>query len=425
MSKEIPATVDSLTVPALLGWLIDQRIQLPTAAIFTGLGIRELDQLSTAATLGQDFQREAVNLLATGAAVGSTVIVTSLALVGHRVLASDIENIDQWTLIANRVKAAGWNQIRTAQVCNEFMDSGRSPSFAAELMTVAEQTGTPVLAYGVGPEITTSTFRDLADAGIRDLDTLDAFRDAGLSLTESIAIAGLGVGFGAVRAAVADDLPRDRWADTLPGLPSKWFPALATDYRAGRELPDPRGILLTAGATWENLYELANNGWGDCPPRVFGSTEYWKHDGLRVVTIADALRAAAAGIGFAEMDRWAAALTLGKGRSQWNDQTMPPLSSHYSGESTVSVVIRLKAAGMKSSWVAEFRASGARNIEDVETMLATGLTNKLSVALRATAGTPIARWSGAPKRFPSVRACLDALRAEQTHGQTISAATSD
>jgi hypothetical protein len=408
-------SIDELTFGAVLSWMVEQRIDLPEASVLINLGFMTLQDISDGTQFDYVTRKEAEKLLASGVFVPPRTIIDHLGIVGHRVLAGDLGNLDLWSLIAARVRAAHWPNVTSIDVCTAFITAGRSPSFAAELMTVAEQTGTSVLAYGVTPDITATVFRDLSDAGIGDIHGLTAFIECGLTVSEAIALASQKIEYGAVRAAVAGGLPQEKWATLLPGIPGQWFPSAdARQYATGHP-PDILGIMAVPGATWEALSEIANNGWADAHRRLFEYGRAWKHDALSNISFADALAAARAGFSFEELNRWEKGLTAGTNRASWNNATMPPLTAGFDrGTERLPLVTRLRELGVRPSWLDEFRASGARSRADLITIAEAGITAKIAAQLRETHGTKINTGSRAPKRFATTRLLLAAWTEAQT-----------
>jgi hypothetical protein len=413
-----PTHIEDLPVADLFRWLVSEKIPLTTAATLTGLGFETLPDITSGSQLGPVFESESRKLSARGMTPPVSLILEHLLTVGHRVLAEDLPNIEEWVSIGERVRAIRFAREPygrasvSFEVCNAFMDAGRSPSFAAELMTAAEDTGLSPLTFGLDREITTSIFRSLIEAGVRDLEELDSFRSNGLTIVDAVQLAAAGVVPGAVNAAVAAKLPRSQWAAALSGLPREWFPSLEAfgrslnpDPSASRKIPDALGMMAIPGATWDGLQELARNGWVDAPARVF-ETNSWKNDAIHFISIDDALLASRAGIGFGELEKFMEALTLGKtGHYDWRSPTLPPISFPYGASSRVADIVRLRALGVRHTWVAEFRACGARNIDDLLTIAELGVTKARAAALRAAHGQNIHNGQNRTptNRFPALR----------------------
>jgi hypothetical protein len=413
-----PTHVEDLPVADLLRWLVSEKIPLTTAATLTSLGFETLPDITAGSQLGPVFESESRKLSTRGMIPPVALILEHLLTVGHRVLADDLLNLDEWVSVGKRVRAIRFARDPygrasvSFEICNAFMEAGRSPSFAAELMTAAEDTGLSPLTFGLDREITTSIFRGLIEAGVRGLDELNSFRSNGLSIIDTIQLAAAGVVPGAVNAAVAANLPRSEWASALSGLPRDWFPSLEAfgrslnpDPSASRKIPDARGMMAIPGASWEALRELASNGWAGAPARVF-ETNSWKNDAIHFISIDDALRAARAGIGFDELEKYMEALTLGKtGHYDWRSQTLPPITFPHGAGTRVADIVRLRELGVRHTWIAEFRACGARSIDDLLTIAELGVTKASAASLRAAHGQNIHNGQNRTptNRFPTLR----------------------
>jgi hypothetical protein len=394
----------TMTPAEILNWSADSRFDAKDAAVFATLGVTDLDDLKFAQNAGWPLLTEARALAAAGTYDGpADLVLHALTRVGHRVLGSELDNLDIWLPIADTItgyhRAGGWNQTSTATVLNDALDARRGPNYVMAMIEAAARANLQVNALGFAGGIEPPTFKALARAGVTSRLDLQTFLDYGVSIADIIGLAEAGVGHGAVAAAVATGLPKEQWLTTLPGLNNQWFPTNSA-YDKGQ---DPAsGMLKVAGGDWQILRELANSGWFNVSNHDFQRGRISKKTCVGDFTIDNALRACRAGISYESIDAWGKALTSGKGGAEWTDQALPPVSGRYSFDlgAAVDVISKLMAAGIKVAWVGEFRACGARNIQDLVRIGEAGITAKEAEKLRNDAGEKFSSYR--PPRFQSI-----------------------
>ena len=279
----------------------------------------------------------------------------------------------------------------------EAMAAGRSPSFVAELLAVAEAAAVPVNAFGFGPEVSPTVFRDLTDAGVRSQRELDVFLDAGLSFADALDLARFGAQSLVVRAAHASGHPIEEWRRTLPGLNPQWF---SSENPTG-------GILAAPAVTWDVLRTFADSGWLNVEQRMLTSNYGWKHDSFYQLTVDAIMEAIDAGLTFEQADAWAKGLTAGGGHGNlWDNAVLPFHRGRISLSKYVPVMVALRDAGVRPTWLDEYRSSGCRTTDDVLKAVAAGIDKKRATELRQQFGHD--RGNGRQPRFKTVSELLQA-----------------
>lgn len=412
MTEDLRRGVRTTSTSDLLRHIDQARLKPDVVADLLELGFDDYDTITELAG-ERHHQRHAQlkALAAAGTRADPDSIECSIDLLGWRALSTEFSNIDLWLDVAERVSAIRntipHHSSTSAEIINQLIEAGRGPSYALNLATAAEGTQRPLDAYGFEPEITRPMFRDLAEAGIRNLAEINLYRSHGLTLSDIIGLAGAGVTAPAIAAAVATGLPADKWLTTLRGMPERWFP-VRDRYSKPGITPDS-GILAKPGVTWPILRELVDIGW-DAETRRFAPSTSWKHDSLAPFTVTEALAAGRAGLTFEEAEKWATAMVTGKRGSEWWDQGQPPLVNHglLRIGTHLDQILAMKIAGVHPSWIGEFRNCGARSVDDVLIIAEAGITAAIAKTLRSVHGQQRSKHS--PKRFRTIVGLLAAGR---------------
>jgi len=401
----------------LLDWLsAESRPSAATVADCLRIGIPTLDELETPAAATLLFAAEAKALrehLPEGQVVDFTDFAETLCKVGYRVYLEEPDNIPDWAAIIDRITGPGarprewdfsrdrdryidtpwgsrlepWHARKGPEIIRQFLDTGRGPSYAREMIERALLAKVAPNMFGYAPRITPPVFTELIESGINDCVTLWAFERAGCTLTEAMAMASDGIDGGAVWAAHLSGIPRTEWMK-LRGIPVRWF-AFHDSYR-GEYTPLERGI-LSWGFTWDQVFELHANGWGE------EFTDYEFRHRIRTAT-PDFIVKASRVCSLKELIAYKEALETGSGNE---NRGMPPLTGHLSHERLLELIGKLKAAGVSASGIGAYRAAGCRTAEEVLQAAGLGITAKVAKQLVKSHGTQANKWN--PQRIGSFR----------------------
>lgn len=401
----------------LLDWLATEgRPSAATVADCLRIGIPALDELELPAAATHLFAEEAKALrehLPEGATIDFTNFAETLCKVGHRVYLEEPDNIPDWATIVDRITGPGarprewdfsrdrdryidapwgsrvepWNSRKGPAIIRQFLDSGRGPTYAREMIERALAAKVGPDMFGYAPRITPPVFTELIEAGINDCVTLWAFEQAGCTLTEAIAMASDGLDGGAVWAAHLSGILRTEWMK-LRGMPARWF-AFHDSYR-GEYTPLERGILAW-GFTWDQIFDLNANGWGE------EFTDYVFRHHIRNAT-ADFIVRASRVCSLKELMAYKEALETGSGNE---NRGMPPLTWNLSLDQLLELIGKLKAAGVSASGLGAYRAAGCRTAAEVLQAAGLGITAAVAKQLVKSHGTRENKWN--PQRIGSFR----------------------
>lgn len=331
-----------------------------------------------------------------------------LAAVGARVFRDDRDNAEDWLSVARVIEdnRDAWSERGTAafrwykrpahEAIEEFIEAGRGPTYARELLAAAARLSMPPDLYNVhdrqnglvkGYDLDVPAYVDLVTAGVTNREQLDAYLDSGLALSDAVRYASERVPPGAVVLAVRDGVPRDEWVDRYAGIRGDWVPvdreAGYTDGRAGSPRKDGA---LAKGYTLADLKMLADAGWADSVTVYDLAQLRWgagrRSGGTCNLTPGMARRLAAAGLTPDDAERMLTAMSSG-GRGYGD---MPPLTNRYKAGDELDMAIRLHEAGVRASHLTDFRAIGCRTFEDIFRAVREGIDGRRARYLRDTYG---------------------------------------
>lgn len=341
------------------------------------------------------------------------------ALIGPRAYLDDPENREDWAIVARLVAeqdAARERNNRRApdgrhryhyspwMACEAFMAAGRGPAYARRIVEVAARhREVDIDAFGFDGGITPARYDDLLTAGIRNLRDLDGYYAAGLTTSDAMRYRGDGIPPAALLLAKAEGHDPARWYDLLHGLPVSWFRDLSRrDWNTDETLEGvgTNGVRYTTylSALGNDCYAiadlryLAEHGWDESasltPEGLIGLTPDLYAQTAR--TLADH------GMTWADMDRWAKALSEGKAGQERYTTTTPALlygRSHQRGHGRNYIrlddldrVFPLVDRGLKATHMGTYRKAGCRSPEQVVQAFDAGIDPKRAEALLAAHG---------------------------------------
>jgi hypothetical protein len=411
----------------LLDWLANEGRPSPaTVADCLRIGIPDLTELEAPDAATALFAKEAQALrenLPENAPISFTNFAETLCKVGHRVFVEEPENTADWLVVVDRATARphdwdasrgmdryhereisqkpyldSWHRRSGPVIIRQFLDAGRGPSYAREMIDRALASRVAPDMFGYSARITPPLFTELVEAGIRTADTLWAFEQAGCTIPEAIAMATDGIDGGAAWAAAISGIPRNEWFARLRGLPSSWFKI--DSGHGGTEKNTLENGILGEGFTWEDVAELHANGWGkEFSP--YGISYEFRG------TQPDFFRRASRVTTIKELKAYREALESGSGNERCG---MPPLTFGRTWDQTLDLVAQLKGAGVAPSGLGPYRAAGCRTVDEVLEAVRLGITAPIAKQLVKSHGIQADKWS--PKRIGSFR---NLVRAHEEH----------
>jgi hypothetical protein len=334
-----------------------------------------------------------------------------LPLVGAPIYAQDRDNVDEWAAVARRWDGARkdfeshWvSTIKPRKVTTRFLAASHGPSYARKVVESAIQHKISPFAYGF--DLAPAEWESLASSGVTDIEALRGYRVAGCTLSEAARFAADGVAPGAAIVAQRQGIPMTEWVDRLAGIPAEWVPYGSDPEEFGtsrKQDGDPiKDGPLGKGHTLADLKSYADADWKIGRYQWTGQGIWFgggRRSGDRIYLTPELCRILAANdLTPQDLGRWSGAVTTTSQGSRRESHYVPSLTGAYRwSEELLGDILRLHEAGVKPSHVNDWRYSGARNVDDVLTGVAAGITGPRLAYLRKTYGETRSSYDRTPR----------------------------
>jgi hypothetical protein len=299
-----------------------------------------------------------------------------LAVVGPDVMLKDPENVDDWIAIAQHSESAS----DAAETIGAFMEAGRGPSFARQVLDLVERTNENWQSserrrlWSVNDLDISLPYTEIVDMIEAGLDAAERkqWAEAGFEMADAIKLRGEGLDLFRIGNLEKLGVARDDWARYVT-IPENWF----------------RYEDVPAGFTPHALVTLAEAGWqkSRIKPQGYHSHinlapwEIYANGGTHALTIEQALRLYHAGLTNEDATKYFMESRVGDG-----DKSSPGALLPYRSDLDVDALIgewmNFRLAGVKPNHLSDYRWAGCTSYQQILDAAALGITGARAKALR-------------------------------------------